>query len=64
MRDNDATQSNVMEMKTDATKHQNDAVLVRAVICCRIIYCSFPLPLQARCVRIINNLCIYFQFFT
>ena len=32
--------------------NQNDVTLVRAVIYCRIIHCSFPLPLYALCVRI------------
>ena len=33
-------------------RNQNDVTLVQAVICCRIHQCSFPLPLQVRCVRI------------
>ena len=44
MREKDVTQSNVMEIQTDGTK--KDTTLVRAGICCRIILCSFPLPLD------------------
>ena len=44
MRENDVTLSNVMKMKTDVTKNENDVMLVRAMICCRIIHGSFPLP--------------------
>ena len=41
-----------LEVSREVDKSQNDVTLVRAVICCRIIHCIFPLPLLARPVRI------------
>ena len=36
--------------------HQNDVRLVRAVICHAINYCKLPLPLKARCARIVYKI--------